>query len=1097
MKNIYFVLCLIFTLAAFPFHTSQAQVEVPDSKGKEFWLMFNRNNDNVDVKLELYITGEKETSGYVKLPDNSIINFQVLPNKTTSVKIPDTFIASEQDGVEKKGINIIVEEEVAVFGLNQKSSSTDAFLGLPVDVLGEEYIVMANNSYAPNSSSSPVFGVVATMDNTEITILPTTTTQNRQSGIPYQVLLQKGESYQLTADAYFSDLTGTSVTSNNPVAVFSGHTCGNVPLFTNGCDQMIEQVLPVSTLGKTFITVPLATREEGDVFRVLATKDGTLVKVVGNNGFSEEFSLGKGAYEILNIPSNVYTKIESNYSVMVAQLSKGQTSDDVSSDPFLMLVPPVEQYQHEYWVSTPQTGFENHFINLAVPISQKGKVRIDGSLIGSSIFVDIPNSNFAGAQIQVTEGSHHIVADLPIAVFIYGFDSYNAYGNLGGQGMGDIAEIQNLQLIMNEEEQQGATYCVKALVTDEEESPLFGVKVDFEVQGPNKQNGFSITNEEGFAHFCIEASTKGTDELIASIGSSIVDTVTVDSNKPVPSSITFLDYVVNGLVGEEICLNATVLDQFGIPIANEEVSFDVNGTFYNKIISDENGEITFCQLPNQEGDLEVNAYIDENKATEATISVVSVLENLTIEKFLLVDASTNSIIGEIRENDKIAYATIKDKKLSIIVITNPEKVSSVKLELESLTQCSSCTKSFHEITENVEPFALFGDIKGNYLGYNFFPGNYKLTATPFEFRGQTGNQGVRSTISFEIFYEASIDSFTLVNATDNDDIIKITDGATIDLSTYKGKKFNIRANVPNKQTQGGVGMSIDGPVTHSQFEKVEPLALFTDVGGDYTEKDLPEGAYTLSAIAYPFQSSSTRGIGGKVYTVEFKVIHNSKVDKLILVNADTDVDIMPLVEGSNIDLNLYKDVKLNIRAEGKGVQLAAMAFQLSGEKNYNWTERKAPYAIFGDSPGLDYNGKYLKEGTYNLKVTPYNSNNAKGEPLTVNFSVGYSDGNNLRVSNGSLNQEEEIIVESDAQDGVEVEELMVYPQPSKNYVHIIYPSHISEDAMVMIYKGNGQLIHGSKKGNTSGFNFEHFGSGLYLIHVNNGKRVISKKVFIH
>lgn len=104
MKNIYFVLCLIFTLAAFPFHTSQAQVDVPDSKGKEFWLMFNRNNDNVDVKLELYITGEKETSGYVKLPDNSIINFQVLPNKTTSVKIPDTFIASEQDGVEKKGL---------------------------------------------------------------------------------------------------------------------------------------------------------------------------------------------------------------------------------------------------------------------------------------------------------------------------------------------------------------------------------------------------------------------------------------------------------------------------------------------------------------------------------------------------------------------------------------------------------------------------------------------------------------------------------------------------------------------------------------------------------------------------------------------------------------------------------------------------------------------------------------------------------------------------------------------------------------------------------------------------------------------------------
>lgn len=102
MKKLYFVLSFIFTLVIFPYKTSQAQNNVPDNKGKEFWLMFNRNTDNVDVKLELYITGEKETSGYVKLPDNHLINFQVLPGQTTSVKIPEIFIASVEDGVEKK-----------------------------------------------------------------------------------------------------------------------------------------------------------------------------------------------------------------------------------------------------------------------------------------------------------------------------------------------------------------------------------------------------------------------------------------------------------------------------------------------------------------------------------------------------------------------------------------------------------------------------------------------------------------------------------------------------------------------------------------------------------------------------------------------------------------------------------------------------------------------------------------------------------------------------------------------------------------------------------------------------------------------------------
>jgi hypothetical protein len=1098
MKNIYFVLCSIFTLIALPYNLSQAQTDVPDNKGKEFWLMFNRNNDNVDVQLELYITSNKETSGYVKLPDSSIINFEVLPDETTSVEIPNKFIAFEEDGIEHKGINIVTEKEVSVYVLNQKSSSTDSYLALPVDVLGEEYLVMANNSYAPNSSSAPVFGLVATMDNTEVTIVPSATAQNRQSGIPYKILLQRGESYQLTADGYFTDLTGTSITSNKPVAVFSGHTCGNVPLFTDGCDQMIEQMPPVNTLGKKFITVPLATRKEGDVFRVLATRDDTQIKVEGTNGFSEEFSLDKGDFEILNIPSNAYTQIESNYSVMVAQLSKGQATDNVSADPFLMLVPPIEQYQKQYEINTFQTEFENHFINIAVPISQKNKVRIDGSRIGSSIFVDIPNSGYAGAQIQVAEGSHHISSELPFAALMYGFSSFNAYGNPVGQGMAEIAKIQNLHLMMDDEGHQGITYCAKALVMDSEDSPLFGVKVDFEVQGPNQQKGFGITNEEGLAQFCFDVSTKGTDTVIASVGYSMMDTVEVDSNKPVPATITFLDYVVNGIVGEETCLNATVLDQFGIPIENANVSFDVNGIFNSEMISDENGRVTFCQLPKKEGDLEVKAYVDENTFTEATISVVSVLENLTVDKFLLVDAKRNTIIGEIKDNEKIAYSSIKNMELSLVVISESETVGSIKMELESLTQCSSCPKTFHEITENVKPFALFGDIKGNYLGHNFFPGNYKLTATPYEYRGQTGNQGVKSTIKFTILYEANINSFTLVDATNNKDITTINDGAIIDLSPYKHNKFNIRANVTPNQSPGGVGISIRGPVNHSQFEKVEPLALFTDVGGDYTGKPLPEGTYTLSATAYPFPSSSTRGIGGAAYSIKFKIIHNSKVNQLILVNADENKDIMPLVEGSYIDLNQYKDVRLNIRAEGKGEQLAAMAFQLTGAKNYFWTERKVPYAIFGDSKGgMDYNGKYLKEGAYHLMVTPYNSNNVKGDPLHVNFSAGYGSGENLRVSNGFLSQQVGDLSESNVQKESEVAALMVYPQPSKNYVHIIYPSNISENELVMIYKGNGQLIHGSLKGKTPGFNFEPFGSGLYLIHVNCGDKIITKKIIIH
>ena len=1098
MKQSYCILSFIFYLITLPTCLVYAQNEVPDNKGKEFWLMFNRNNDNKEINMELFITGDVESTGQVILPDASYLDFLVTPGAVTTVNIPSTFIATLADGIDNKGIHVIAENEITVYGLNHKPFSTDAFLGLPVDVSGKEYLVMSNSTYSPNSSTSSVFGVVATMDNTEVTIVPSSNTKNRTAGVPYQITLQKGETYQLAADVFFADLTGSIITSNNPISVFSGHTCGNEPLFTDGCDHMIEQIPPVTTLGKSFVTVPLATRRAGDVFRIVATEDDTNVSVNGNNGYAEIFSLDKGEFKILNVPSNVYSKIESNHAILVAQLSKGQRSDNVPSDPFLMLVPPIEQFQNHYKVSTPVTGFDKHFINLAVPIYQKDKIELDGSFLDPSIFTDIPGSAHAGAQVEVDEGMHNITGELPFVAFMYGFGSFESYGYPGGHSLASVEQVRSINLDLVEEAQQGITYCFNATVKDDNEIPIFGVRVDFEVQGPNEKIGFAVTNEQGIANFCFDAIRPGTNKIIATVGSTETATIIETEKTPVPTTITFLEYVVQGIVGEEICLGATILDQFGMPLGGEEVSFDVNGLFYSTAITDEDGRIVFCQTPDDMGDLIVTAYFEGGESTEATIIAGYVSEDLKIESFWWVDASTNTIISEIKAGDKIPYSTIKDKKLTIVVTSDPEIVGSVKMEMEYLTSCPTCAIENYTITENIIPYSLYGDVKGRYVGYGFSPGSYALTATPYETRYHTGNQGLKATINFEVLFDSSIDGFTLINATNDTDIREIMDGDIIDLSSFKGKKFNVRANVPLNQQQGGVGMEISGPVNFSQFEKLEPMALFMDTNGDYAGKELPEGNYALSATAFPFNSSTNRGMGGETVTINFEVmILGSKVDKLTLVNADTDKDIMTIMEGTYIDLNQYKDVKLNIRADGKGDDIAAMTFQLSGAKNYNWTERKAPYAIFGDLPAEDYNGKYFKEGNYKLMVTPYNSDNVMGERLTVNFVAGFNLRDNLRVNSEALNQLESMSSEREANAESLEEDLKVYPQPAQNFVNIVYPSFIREDAMVMIYKGNGQLIHGAQMGNTANFNFGSYGSGLYLIHVTNGERIISKKVFIY
>jgi len=643
----------------------------------------------------------------------------------------------------------------------------------------------------------------------------------------------------------------------------------------------------------------------------------------------------------------------------------------------------------------------------------------------------------------------------------------------------------------------GQETCLEVEVLDQLDNPLGAVEVFVTKNGAAA--GSMMTNEEGMLNYCFTPDTEGEFEygFFYTAENTVTASISVTDNTPVPTIITFVDNEVEVVVGEEICLAATLLDQFGMPLVGVEVSFDVNGVFYGKGITDENGRVEFCQTPDEMGDLMVTAYYDGGEAAEATIMVVNENDDLEIESFWLVDANTFSLIRELKDGEKIPYSTLKGKRYNVAAITNEEKVGSVKFVYEYLFRCSTCSPKRYSRMENFVPYTALSEGIGRFAGKALYPGFYEFSATPYGINSGQGNKGLESSLKFEVYFDNSIEGFTLVNATDDTDIREIKDGDIIDLSAYKGKKFNIRANTPLNQVQGGVGMEISGTINLSKFEKFEAYALFMDTNGDYAGVDLPEGNYTLSVAAFPFNSSTTRGIGGETVTINFEVIHNSKLDSFTLINADTDKDIMAIMEGTYIDLNQYKDVKLNIRADVKGDDIAAMTFQLSGAKNYNWTERKAPYAIFGDSPGKDYNGKYFNEGNYKLMVTPYNSNNTMGEPLTVNFSAGYDGGDNLRISSEFLNQLEANSSEVGANNGSQEEDLTVYPQPSQNVVNILYPSFLSEDAMVMIYKGNGQLIHGAQMGNTPDFNFGSYGSGLYLIHVINGDRIISKKVFIY
>lgn len=473
------------------------QIGSPDTQGTEFWLGFLSNLSG--PQLSLFITGQSATTGTVEISGLSFAqDFTATPGTVTTVAIPAA--AANNNGsnaTDNLAIHVVAGAEVTVYGLNRVSATTDAFLGLPVDILGTEYLVM---SYGGGAGS--LLAVVAAEDNTSVTV-------NAPGNISTPTL-NRGQRYQV----FGSDLTGTVITSDKPVAVFGGNVCTNVPPGFFACDHLVEQMPPTVTWGTQFVTMPLATRLGGDTFRILASVDGTTVNV--NGTLVATLSRGQFHESIINGPSEI---VASN-PVLVAQYSNGSGFDNVTSDPFMMLIPPFEQFLNNYTITTPASGFSGNFVNIVTASFALGSIDLDGEPIPAEDFVAIGSSGFFGAQVPISLGSHNLTSPFPFGAFVYGFDSFDSYGYPGGASQSPIATVDSISItsLNPATSEAGTQTCFEALVLDSDEAPVADIRVDFNVSGANTTSVSDTTDESGNAGFCYVGEFGGTDTVRASVG---------------------------------------------------------------------------------------------------------------------------------------------------------------------------------------------------------------------------------------------------------------------------------------------------------------------------------------------------------------------------------------------------------------------------------------------------------------------------------------------------------------------------------------------------------------------------------------------------
>ena len=173
------------------------------------------------------------------------------------------------------GFNISATSPITAYYEVERSNNPEIFTLKGHNALGLEFMIPSQNYMDNKSALTPdarsSFDIVATEDNTTITITPSNTIEVNHT-TPYTIILNKGETYSATAASRLAanHLFGTFVTSDKPIAI----TIKDDSVYLNSCyDLLGDQIIPIEKIGNEYIAIKGA----------LTSKEGICVNSVYDN----------------------------------------------------------------------------------------------------------------------------------------------------------------------------------------------------------------------------------------------------------------------------------------------------------------------------------------------------------------------------------------------------------------------------------------------------------------------------------------------------------------------------------------------------------------------------------------------------------------------------------------------------------------------------------------------------------------------------------------------------------------------------------------------------------------------------------------------
>lgn len=442
-------------------YMSHAAAQNTSNEGRDFWVAFPRHepSNQVLANLRLFITAKSNSRGVVQVGGTSI-PFTVNAHVATYVDIPRGLAYLNDTGTfSNRGIHVLVDAsqpKVVVYAHLYATDRSAATLVLPTESLGAKYYVMGYDQHGPADGFFS-YSIVATQPNTTVLIHQKI---NQSSSATTTVnLTNVGDVYQFLGT---DDYTGTYVevdpatSACKTFAMFSGSSGISIPFATNASlNPLFQQLYSVNNWGKSYAYVPFSGPDQGNIIRILAQEDNTIVNI---DGFSTPIHLNKGAvYTSTPIPTS--RMITANKPISVAQFSLSERNADsrnislgpdyngqfpVYSDPTMVILSPVEFSTKDLTVySTTLTGIVTRFINVVIKTSASATFRVNGAVPTGATFTPIGTSGYSFMSLNVgvspyaggALASIRLTANEGFNAVVYGFADFDAYAYSAGTNL--------------------------------------------------------------------------------------------------------------------------------------------------------------------------------------------------------------------------------------------------------------------------------------------------------------------------------------------------------------------------------------------------------------------------------------------------------------------------------------------------------------------------------------------------------------------------------------------------------------------------------------------------------------------------------------